>query len=133
MQSTPHTKTPTAAEAVEVFNKSIDRLGIRAEQLKALTDALIVCTTHLADEGTCESMRYLASELATDVHALVRTVEKASANLCELATRSEPTPPDNITRLPGTLGLVHAGADVRDTPASADALHAVPPAAEPTN
>ncbi len=92
MQSNPNTNTSTAAETVTDFIKSIDRLGIRAEQLKALTDALIVCTTHKSDAGTCESLRYLALELATEVRDLVSTVDRASTGLCELATSAAPTP-----------------------------------------
>ncbi len=127
MQSNPNTNTPTAAETVADFLKNIDRLGIRAEQLKALTDALIVCSTHKSDEGTCESLRYLASELATDVRNLVSEVDSASCELCELATRSESTSQDA-----GTFELVPAGADACDPPATADALGAVPDADQPT-
>ncbi len=119
MQSNPNNDTPTAAEAVAEFNKRFDRLGIRAEQLKALTDALIVCTTHLASEGTCESLRYLASELATEVHDLVTSVGTASAELCELATASADPDLDGGTWLPGTHELVPASADARDTSAIA--------------
>jgi hypothetical protein len=101
------------------FLKTVDRLGIRAEQLKALTDALIVCSTHKAEAGTCESLRYLAAELATDVHDLVTTVGTTSAELCGLASASTHLELDSVKWLPGTHELVPASADACDPPSNA--------------
>lgn len=55
----------------------IDRLGIRAEQLRAVTDALIVCTTHAKRDLTCESLRFLADELAEEVRNLASQLKPA--------------------------------------------------------